>query len=276
MLAHGLARGDDSSTGRSTVHLRRALTARRAIAESAGDEGARVVHLAGRSRSARQAWPLAGALRALRASGQWAATTCCTAHHDLISGVYLAATGEAADPHPPDRTPTTPTKAVLTPSPLQASDLSADAAARFAWSHEPDMPVGNSEHSGFGALLVDGPDRPTPSSRRTSTASIPAPFLSAPQRDRASFRRRNWGSRSRRAYPALRRAHDASAGRTPLLFAVEVLAALRSGGCRKRSAVFAGSGDAGRRCMREAAAPRNWVRCDAVRLIGWRERCRRR
>lgn len=196
----------------------------------------------------------ARALRAELRRGRYDVLHC---HHDLVSGVYLAAAAglpiatRLVHTHNAD-------ESVLTPSPLKQAIYRP--ILRRTCLALADKVIGNSEHS-LRTLVRQS--RLDPARHRVNHYGIdPAPFV-VERADRAVFRE------------ALGLAPDAPillfAGRmTPEknpLFAVEVLAALRRR-VPEAVAVFAGAGDLEAPVQARAL---ELGQADAVRLIGWRD-----
>jgi D-inositol-3-phosphate glycosyltransferase len=246
MLAHAQRRGDGLDW---TFYCTFAMHGARDCEARA--LGARVVH------SPVQIGEKLAFARALRAElrrGRYDVLHC---HHDLVSGVYLAAASglpiatRLVHTHNAD-------ESVLTPSPLKQAILKP--ALRRLCLTLSDKVVGNSEHSLRTLLRGRQLD---PARHRVNYYGIdPAPFVTE-HADRAAFRQQ------------LDLAPDAPillfAGRmTPEknpLFAVDVLAALRRR-MPEAVAVFAGAGDLEAATQARAAA---LGQADAVRLIGWRD-----
>ncbi|HXQ16716.1 MAG TPA: glycosyltransferase [Caulobacteraceae bacterium] len=196
----------------------------------------------------------ARALRAELKRGRYDVLHC---HHDLISGVYLAASAglpigaRLVHTHNAD-------ESVLTPSPLKQAVLRP--ALRQACLALADKLVGNSEHS-LRTLLRRR--RLDPARHRVNYYGIdPGPFA-AGTCDRAALRR-DLGVPA--DAPILLFAGRMTPEKNPV-FAVDVLAALRRR-VPGTVAVFAGAGDLAAAVQARAD---DLGLTDAVRLIGWRD-----
>jgi len=196
----------------------------------------------------------ARALRAELAQGRYDVLHC---HHDLISGVYLAAAAglpirsRLVHAHNAD-------EAVLTPSPLKQAVLKP--ALRRVCLTLADKIVANSEHSlrtMLGGRPID------PARHHVNYYGIdPGPFAAA-KPDRAGFRR-DLGLAP--DAPILLFAGRMTPEKNPV-FVVDVLAALRRR-IPAAVAVFAGAGD-----LADAVRARaeELGQTPAVRLLGWRD-----
>jgi glycosyltransferase involved in cell wall biosynthesis len=196
----------------------------------------------------------AKALRAELERGRYDVLHC---HHDLISGVYLAASvgvpigSRLVHVHNLD-------ESVLTPNPLKRSVLRP--ALRRTCLSLADKIIANSDHA-LAAFLAG--HRRDPERHRVHTLGLdPGPFARA-HPDRAAFRHELGLAPDA---PILLFAGRITPEKNPV-FAVDVLAALRRR-LPGAVAVFAGAGDL------EAAAGARAAELgvtDAVRLLGWRD-----
>jgi glycosyltransferase involved in cell wall biosynthesis len=196
----------------------------------------------------------ARALRAELRRGRYDVLHC---HHDLVSGVYLAAAAglpistRLVHTHNAD-------ESVLTPSPLKQAILKP--TLRRICLTLANKVVGNSEHSLQTLIRRRWLD---PVRHRVNYYGIdPAPFVAAGG-DRAALRQELGLAPDA---PILLFAGRMTPEKNPL-FAVEVLAALRRR-VPEAVAVFAGAGDL-ETAVRARAAELG--QADAVRLIGWRD-----